>query len=181
MPKFNHAELDLHLVFVTVQSVGGYEGVTREKRWKRVCEALGQDLTTATSAGHTMRKNYEKVLLEFEVHLAEREGTPRVVPDAIDVANPALANDWNGNEDGRNARPGLRRRVPDLTETKTRMTRRWSDFDWRFGDKSGAGGASSRTRGFARARGGDEWRARTIARRSLARRVAEFRRRVSAV
>ena len=100
MPKFNHAELDLHLVFVTVQSLGGYEGVTREKRWKRVCEALGQDLTTATSAGHTMRKNYEKVLLEFEVHLAEREGTPRVVPDAIDVANPALANDWNGNEDG---------------------------------------------------------------------------------
>ena len=86
MPKFNHAELDLHLVFVTVQSLGGYEGVTREKRWKRVCEALGQDLTTATSAGHSMRKNYEKVLLEFEVHLAEREGTPRV-PDAIDVAN----------------------------------------------------------------------------------------------
>lgn len=106
VPKFNHAELDLHLVFVTVQSLGGYEGVTREKRWKRVCEALGQDLTTATSAGHTMRKNYEKVLLEFEVHLAEREGTPRVVPDAIDVANPALANDWNGNEDGEERAPG---------------------------------------------------------------------------
>ena len=53
-----------------------------------------------------MRKNYEKVLLEFEVHLAEREGTPRVVPDAIDVANPALANDWNGNEDGEERAPG---------------------------------------------------------------------------
>ena len=101
VPKFNHAELDLHLVFATVQSLGGYEGVTRDKRWKRVCEALGQDLTTATSAGHSMRKNYEKVLLDFEAHLAEREGTPRVVPDAIDVvANLELANDGNGIEDG---------------------------------------------------------------------------------
>ena len=40
------------------------------------------------------------------MHLAEREGTPRVVPDAIDVANPALANDWNGNEDGEERAPG---------------------------------------------------------------------------
>ena len=135
MPKFNHAELDLHLVFVTVQSLGGYEGVTREKRWKRVCEALGQDLTTATSAGHTMRKNYEKVLLEFEVHLAEREGTPRVVPDAIDVANPALANDWNGNEDGEERAPGSAPASSGSDGDETRMTRRWSDFDWRFGDK----------------------------------------------
>ena len=75
-PVFNKAELDLHVVFCEVQALGGYDTVTRDKRWKRVCEALGRDLSTATSAGHSMRILYEKFLLDFEVHLAGESGDP---------------------------------------------------------------------------------------------------------
>ena len=75
-PVFNKAELDLHVVFCEVQALGGYDAVTRDKRWKRVCEALGRDLSTATSAGHSMRILYEKFLLDFEVHLAGESGDP---------------------------------------------------------------------------------------------------------
>ena len=57
---FNKAELDLYVVFCEVQALGGYDAVTMDKRWKRVCEALGRDLSTATSAGHSMRILYEK-------------------------------------------------------------------------------------------------------------------------
>ena len=75
-PVFNKAELDLHVVFCEVQALGGYEAVTMDKRWKRVCEALGRDLSTATSAGHSMRILYEKFLLDFETHLAGESGDP---------------------------------------------------------------------------------------------------------
>ena len=75
-PVFNKAEVDLHVVFCEVQALGGYDTVTRDKRWKRVCEALGRDLSTATSAGHSMRILYEKFLLDFEVHLAGESGDP---------------------------------------------------------------------------------------------------------
>ena len=85
-PKFNHEPLDLHRVFTAVQSLGGYDAVTREKRWKRACEALGQDLSKATSAGHTMRRNYERFLLDFEVHLAGETGAPGKGASALEAA-----------------------------------------------------------------------------------------------
>ena len=75
-PVFNKAELDLYVVFCEVQALGGYDAVTMDKRWKRVCEALGRDLSTATSAGHSMRILYEKFLLDFETHLAGESGDP---------------------------------------------------------------------------------------------------------
>ena len=72
---FNKAELDLYVVFCEVQALGGYDAVTMDKRWKRVCEALGRDLSTARR-GHSMRILYEKFLLDFETHLAGESGDP---------------------------------------------------------------------------------------------------------
>ena len=96
---FNKAELDLYVVFCEVQALGGYDAVTMDKRWKRVCEALGRDLSTATSAGHSMRILYEKFLLDFETHRRRvrrpdrgegsrgfARGWPHDAPRAIGVA-----------------------------------------------------------------------------------------------
>ena len=84
-PVFNKAELDLHVVFCEVQALGGYDAVTKDKRWKRVCEALGRDLSTATSAGHSMRILYEKFLLDFEVHLAGESGDRTLGNAAVSI------------------------------------------------------------------------------------------------
>ena len=62
---FNKALVDLYVVFREVQVIGGYDSVCLEKKWKKVASALGRDLSTATSAGHSMRNIYEKNLLDF--------------------------------------------------------------------------------------------------------------------
>lgn len=64
-PIFNKAPVDLYVIFREVQTHGGYDAVCLHKKWKKVAGALGRDLTTATSAGHSMRNIYEKFLLDF--------------------------------------------------------------------------------------------------------------------
>ena len=104
-PIFNKAGVDMRVVFCEVQSLGGYDAVTRDKRWKRVCEALGRDLTTATSAGHSMRVLYEKYLLDFEVHLAGESDDP-------------ARGKWAAHRDARAERDEV------ITERATASTRR---------------------------------------------------------
>lgn len=84
VPTFCHVELDLHRVFVEVQSRGGFRAVTDAKRWREVCRSLGHDLSGQTSASFAMRQNYERCLLDYEAFLYEEEGKGKIIENTPD-------------------------------------------------------------------------------------------------
>lgn len=72
VPTFCGRELDLFRVYREVQQRGGFAAVCENKRWREVCRALNVDLEGQTSASNIIKRNYEKLLLEFELDQARR-------------------------------------------------------------------------------------------------------------
>ncbi|XP_013384498.1 AT-rich interactive domain-containing protein 1B isoform X3 [Lingula anatina] len=61
-PTMNKQPLDLFKLYNAVKERGGVADVTKSKKWKEVCGALG----VSANAGYTVRKHYLKFLLTFE-------------------------------------------------------------------------------------------------------------------
>lgn len=83
VPTFCHVELDLRHIYDEVRKRGGYEAVTATKQWLVVCRTLGLDLTGQTSAGFQMRQNYERCLLDYELHSAGKPPRSATSSDAV--------------------------------------------------------------------------------------------------
>ena len=99
VPNFCHARLDLHKIYLETRARGGYDRVCTERRWKEVCKTRGLDLTGQTSAGYSMRNNYERFLLRYEL----ADGDPSA--DVSDREAELLARHGNARKkDGTSAR-----------------------------------------------------------------------------
>ncbi|XP_072309707.1 AT-rich interaction domain 6 [Eucyclogobius newberryi] len=68
IPHLGFKQLDLYVMFKTVQEVGGYHQVTAQQLWKQVYNTLGGN-PRSTSAATCTRRHYEKLLLPYECHI----------------------------------------------------------------------------------------------------------------
>ncbi|XP_014868870.1 PREDICTED: uncharacterized protein LOC106933861 [Poecilia mexicana] len=68
IPNLGFKQIDLFLMFKTVNDLGGYHQVTSHQLWKRVYNALGGN-PRSTSAATCTRRHYEKLLLPYECQL----------------------------------------------------------------------------------------------------------------
>lgn len=68
IPNLGFKQIDLFLMFKTVNDLGGYHQVTSHQLWKRVYNTLGGN-PRSTSAATCTRRHYEKLLLPYECHL----------------------------------------------------------------------------------------------------------------
>lgn len=67
IPHLGFKQIDLFLMFKTVNDYGGYSQVTSQQLWKQVYNILGGN-PRSTSAATCTRRHYEKLLLPFECH-----------------------------------------------------------------------------------------------------------------
>ena len=112
-PVFCRLPLDLRVVFEETTSRGGYEAVSRDKKWHAVCETLGLDLTGQTSASFQMRNAYERCLLSYELCGGD-PNAPRdadAAMDALKAARGVLARSAPSGQNGRGAAPTRSRSV----------------------------------------------------------------------
>ncbi|XP_013889488.1 AT-rich interaction domain 6 [Austrofundulus limnaeus] len=68
IPNLGFKQIDLFVMFKTVNEMGGYHKVTSHQLWKRVYNTLGGN-PRSTSAATCTRRHYEKLLLPYECHL----------------------------------------------------------------------------------------------------------------
>ncbi|XP_033861691.2 uncharacterized protein LOC117403915 isoform X1 [Acipenser ruthenus] len=68
IPHLGFKQIDLFVMYQTVQSLGGYDEVTKHQLWKQVYNKLGGN-PRSTSAATCTRRHYEKLILPFERHL----------------------------------------------------------------------------------------------------------------
>nr|XP_015798656.2 AT-rich interaction domain 6 [Nothobranchius furzeri] len=68
IPNLGFKQIDLFVMFRTVNELGGYHQVTSHQLWKRVYNSLGGN-PRSTSAATCTRRHYEKLLLPYECHL----------------------------------------------------------------------------------------------------------------
>uniref|UniRef100_A0A3Q3WL96 ARID domain-containing protein n=1 Tax=Mola mola TaxID=94237 RepID=A0A3Q3WL96_MOLML len=68
IPNLGFKQIDLFLMFTTVQDLGGYHQVTAQQLWKQVYNTLGGN-PRSTSAATCTRRHYEKLLLPYEFHM----------------------------------------------------------------------------------------------------------------
>ncbi|XP_044000684.1 AT-rich interaction domain 6 isoform X1 [Gambusia affinis] len=68
IPNLGFKQIDLFLMFKTVNDLGGYHQVTSHQLWKRVYNTLGGN-PRSTSAATCTRRHYEKLLLPYECQL----------------------------------------------------------------------------------------------------------------
>ncbi|KAK1176623.1 hypothetical protein AOXY_G1536 [Acipenser oxyrinchus oxyrinchus] len=68
IPHLGFKQIDLFVMYQTVQSFGGYDEVTKHQLWKQVYNKLGGN-PRSTSAATCTRRHYEKLILPFERHL----------------------------------------------------------------------------------------------------------------
>ena len=70
-PLFQYQPLDLFLLWTIVQELGGYSQI---ESWSVVVNALvGRNNLFATDAAFRIRRNYEKYLLAYELHIQNRQ------------------------------------------------------------------------------------------------------------
>uniref|UniRef100_A0A7N0UTP4 ARID domain-containing protein n=1 Tax=Kalanchoe fedtschenkoi TaxID=63787 RepID=A0A7N0UTP4_KALFE len=67
IPKFYGQPLDYLKLWNAVNQLGGYDQVCRDRLWRQVGDTFNPP-TSCTNAGWTLRKHYDKVLLEYEEH-----------------------------------------------------------------------------------------------------------------
>ncbi|XP_074547079.1 AT-rich interaction domain 6 [Halichoeres trimaculatus] len=72
IPNLGFKQIDLYVMFKTVQEMGGYYQVTAQQMWKQVYNALGGN-PRSTSAATCTRRHYEKLLLPYE---CQKKGIP---------------------------------------------------------------------------------------------------------
>ncbi|CAF1096021.1 unnamed protein product [Didymodactylos carnosus] len=65
IPKVSNCDLDLHRLFKVVRSMGGYNKVTKNEKWRRVHIKMGLSLSSANN-GHVIENAYKKYLLSYE-------------------------------------------------------------------------------------------------------------------
>ncbi|CAN9504374.1 unnamed protein product [Ophioblennius macclurei] len=68
IPHLGFKQIDLFLMFKTVNDLGGYTQVTSQQLWKQVYNTLGGN-PRSTSAATCTRRHYEKLLLPYECHM----------------------------------------------------------------------------------------------------------------
>lgn len=71
IPTFCGVKLDLHKLFSEVQSRGGSEAVTEQRKWKQVALVMCGDLEGQTAASYAIRSKFEKTIGLHENRLAE--------------------------------------------------------------------------------------------------------------
>ncbi|KAL4623246.1 hypothetical protein GN956_G19398 [Arapaima gigas] len=79
IPYLGFKQLDLFLLYKTVQNFGGFNQVTANQKWKHVYNMLGGD-PRSTSAATCTRRHYQKLLLPFECHLKGQEEVALMPP-----------------------------------------------------------------------------------------------------
>ncbi|KAF6722959.1 AT-rich interactive domain-containing protein 5B [Oryzias melastigma] len=68
IPNLGFKQIDLFVMFKTVNDLGGYHQVTSHQLWKQVYNVLGGN-PRSTSAATCTRRHYERLLLPYECHL----------------------------------------------------------------------------------------------------------------
>ncbi|KAM9306434.1 AT-rich interaction domain 6 isoform 2-T2 [Pholidichthys leucotaenia] len=68
IPHLGFKQIDLFLMFKTVNDLGGYYQVTSQQLWKQVYNTLGGN-PRSTSAATCTRRHYEKLMLPYECHI----------------------------------------------------------------------------------------------------------------
>ncbi|XP_039615019.1 AT-rich interaction domain 6 [Polypterus senegalus] len=79
IPNLGFKQIDLFIMFKTVQSLGGYKEVTTQQLWKQVYNRLGGN-PRSTSAATCTRRHYEKLILPYERHLRGQESETLPLP-----------------------------------------------------------------------------------------------------
>jgi histone demethylase JARID1 len=68
IPSVERKYLDLYCLHKAVQTEGGFETVSREKKWQKIAERLCCESSRAN--GNTLRQHYEKTLYPYDIFLA---------------------------------------------------------------------------------------------------------------
>lgn len=68
IPHLGFKQIDLYLMYKTVEELGGYHQVTAQQLWKQVYNTLGGN-PRSTSAATCTRRHYEKLMLPYECHV----------------------------------------------------------------------------------------------------------------
>ncbi|RUS85992.1 hypothetical protein EGW08_006262 [Elysia chlorotica] len=64
MPVISKTPIDLYKLYFCVRDKGGFEEVTRNKKWRDVCQVVS--IGTSASAAFTLKKNYIRYLFNYE-------------------------------------------------------------------------------------------------------------------
>ncbi|KAJ8286913.1 hypothetical protein GJAV_G00044830 [Gymnothorax javanicus] len=82
IPHLGFKQIDLFLMFKTVQSLGGYNQVTAHQAWKQVYNKLGGN-PRSTSAATCTRRHYEKLVLPYECFLRGEDKKRLTLPQHL--------------------------------------------------------------------------------------------------
>ncbi|XP_077600896.1 uncharacterized protein LOC144215686 isoform X3 [Stigmatopora nigra] len=75
IPHLGFKQIDLWMIFKTVEKLGGYNSVTMRRLWKKVYDELGGS-PGSTSAATCTRRHYERLVLPYERHLKGEDDQP---------------------------------------------------------------------------------------------------------
>ncbi|CAL1540995.1 unnamed protein product [Lymnaea stagnalis] len=64
LPVISKTPLDLYKLYLCVREKGGFEEVTRSKKWRDICTVV--NIGTSASAAFTLKKNYIRYLFNYE-------------------------------------------------------------------------------------------------------------------
>ncbi|KAH9519460.1 hypothetical protein Btru_002724 [Bulinus truncatus] len=64
LPVISKTPLDLYKLYFCVKEKGGFEEVTRSKKWRDICTVV--NIGTSASAAFTLKKNYIRYLFNYE-------------------------------------------------------------------------------------------------------------------
>jgi len=76
IPFVDRKLVDLHLLHRVVQSEGGFEQCTRERKWSRVAFKMGYSSACKTPVASLLRQHYERLLFPYDVFLSGATITP---------------------------------------------------------------------------------------------------------
>ncbi|EMD40413.1 hypothetical protein CERSUDRAFT_111018 [Gelatoporia subvermispora B] len=140
VPTINHRPLDLWLLRKEVHRLGGYEAVTRGKKWADLGRLLGY--TGVPGLSTQLKNSYARVIKPYEEFCQRVRASPLLSPSLSgEAAAVALGTETNGNGNGaavtkaEDSPPGSPltstssplSEPPDESELKERRTRRKDD------------------------------------------------------
>ncbi|KAG5639694.1 hypothetical protein H0H81_005877 [Sphagnurus paluster] len=99
VPTINHKPLDLWLLRKEVQKMGGYETVTKEKKWSDLGRILGYRGIPGLST--QIKNSYTRVILPYEHFCEKARNTPGIAPV---VHDPQLKTHQNIQSAGKLSR-----------------------------------------------------------------------------
>ncbi|KZS97879.1 hypothetical protein SISNIDRAFT_449471 [Sistotremastrum niveocremeum HHB9708] len=99
IPTINHKPVDLWLLRKEVTKLGGYEAVTRNKKWGDLGRLLGYTGIPGLSA--QLKNAYTRVILPFEQFSEQVRNSPTMSPVSSRTQNPRLKTHQNIQKPGR--------------------------------------------------------------------------------